>query len=75
LRNTADILAGYSEAGIAAKLADDYSFNGFDDWFLPSSGGVFIGHWLVIKQCRTRRREVKDIDTPATNDDFNNPED
>ena len=40
LRNTADILAGYSEAGIAAKLADDYSFNGFDDWFLPSSGDL-----------------------------------
>jgi 6-phosphogluconolactonase (cycloisomerase 2 family) len=35
-QNTSDILAECSELGIAAKLADDYSLNGFDDWFLPS---------------------------------------
>lgn len=35
-RNTTDILAGCTEAGIAAKLADDYELNGYTDWFLPS---------------------------------------
>jgi hypothetical protein len=35
-QNTTDILAECTVPGIAAKLADDYSFNGFDDWFLPS---------------------------------------
>ncbi|MCP4001428.1 MAG: DUF1566 domain-containing protein, partial [Gammaproteobacteria bacterium] len=34
--NTADILAGCNEPGIAAELCDDYSVNGYDDWFLPS---------------------------------------
>jgi hypothetical protein len=34
--NTADILAGCAMPVIAAKLADNYSLNGFDDWFLPS---------------------------------------
>jgi hypothetical protein len=35
-QNTADILAGCSTTGIAAALADAYTLNGFDDWFLPS---------------------------------------
>jgi len=35
-QNTANILAGCSEAGIAAALADAYMLNGFTDWFLPS---------------------------------------
>ena len=35
-QNTADILAGCSESGIAAKIADDYTLNGYTDWFLPS---------------------------------------
>ena len=35
-QNTADILAGCSESGIAAELADDYTLNGYYDWFLPS---------------------------------------
>lgn len=35
-QNTADIVAGCSEIGIAAALADAYTLNGFDDWFLPS---------------------------------------
>ena len=34
--NTTDILAGCGTAGIAADLADDYSHNTLDDWFLPS---------------------------------------
>lgn len=35
-QNTADILAGCATPGIAARLADAYTLNGFDDWFLPS---------------------------------------
>jgi hypothetical protein len=34
--NTTDILAGCLTAGIAADLADTYSHNSLDDWFLPS---------------------------------------
>ncbi len=35
-QNTLDILAGCNEVGIAAKVASDYTLNGYDDWFLPS---------------------------------------
>ena len=35
-QNTADIVAGCADVGIAAKLADGYSKNDLDDWFLPS---------------------------------------
>ena len=35
-QNTAIIVAGCTETGIAAKLADAYALNGFTDWFLPS---------------------------------------
>jgi hypothetical protein len=35
-QNTADILAGCFEAGIAARLAGDFSLNSYSDWFLPS---------------------------------------
>lgn len=34
--NTADIIADCVTIGIAARLADSYSLNGFDDWVLPS---------------------------------------
>ena len=35
-QNTADILAGCADSGIAARLADEYSNSGESDWFLPS---------------------------------------
>jgi hypothetical protein len=34
--NTSQIVSGCADVGIAAKLADDYNNNEFDDWFLPS---------------------------------------
>ncbi|MCP3908486.1 MAG: DUF1566 domain-containing protein, partial [Oceanicoccus sp.] len=35
-QNTSDILAGCSDAGTAAALADAYTLGGYNDWFLPS---------------------------------------
>lgn len=35
-KNTATILSLCQELGIAAQIADAYSHNGFDDWYLPS---------------------------------------
>jgi hypothetical protein len=36
-QNTGDIIAGCTEEGTAAKVADAYTLNGYDDWFLPSA--------------------------------------
>ena len=35
-QNTQDIVAGCADSGIAAKIANDLSVNGFINWFLPS---------------------------------------
>jgi len=37
-QNTVDILACDTDTSIAASIAATYEFNGFDDWFLPSTG-------------------------------------
>jgi hypothetical protein len=34
--NTAAIVAGCSQSGIAARICNDLVFNGYSDWFLPS---------------------------------------
>ena len=34
--NTTAILTGCSQDGTAAKIAHDYSLNGYNDWYLPS---------------------------------------
>lgn len=36
VQNTAEIIAGCSKGLIAARIADAYTLNGYDDWFLPS---------------------------------------
>jgi hypothetical protein len=35
-QNALDIVAGCSEAGIAARICSDLVLNGYSDWFLPS---------------------------------------
>ena len=40
LDNTAAILGGCSQVGIAAELCDDYSNGGYNDWYLPSKVGL-----------------------------------
>ncbi len=35
-QNTLDIIAACQIEGIPAYIADNFSLNGFDDWFLPS---------------------------------------
>ena len=37
LANTTAAIAACKEAGTATKLADDYSFNSYSDWYLPSN--------------------------------------
>jgi hypothetical protein len=41
-QNTANILAGCMEAGIAARIADAYRLGGFDDWYLPSRDELLL---------------------------------
>jgi hypothetical protein len=36
-QNTIDILAGCSQTNIAARICDNLVFNGYSDWYLPSS--------------------------------------
>jgi hypothetical protein len=46
--NTALILAGCTTAGTAAQLCDNFSINGFTDWFLPSSGEMDLIHDVLF---------------------------
>lgn len=43
-QNTATIIAGCSQVGIAARIASDYSYSGYDDWFLPSRDELNLLH-------------------------------
>jgi hypothetical protein len=43
-QNTADILAECAESGIAAEIANNYSQNGYSDWYLPSPQEMIALH-------------------------------
>ena len=55
-QNTATIMAYCMEPGIAARVADSYRLNGYDDWYLPSKNELdtlynqqdFVGGPLTI---------------------------
>ena len=40
--NTAAIVTTCSEANTAAKMADAYTLNGYNDWFLPSKDELYL---------------------------------
>ena len=42
LEKTQAIISSCSEAGIAARMCDSYSQNGYDDWFLPSAPSLYL---------------------------------
>ena len=42
IMNTADILASACALGSAAEACTDYISSGYDDWFLPARGAVFL---------------------------------
>jgi hypothetical protein len=41
-QNTADIIVGCAEAGIAAIVADEVIINNYGDWYLPSTGELTL---------------------------------
>ncbi|HBC78587.1 MAG TPA: hypothetical protein DEO60_09775 [Bacteroidales bacterium] len=41
-KNTADIVLGCPEEGIAARLCRDLEMDGYSDWFLPSVNELFL---------------------------------
>jgi hypothetical protein len=41
-QNTADIINNCADTNTAARLADAYVLNGYDDWFLPSKDELFM---------------------------------
>lgn len=40
--NTQEIISECSDSGIAARICDDLTFGGFDDWYLPSVGELAV---------------------------------
>ena len=55
-QNTADILAGCNEPGIAARLASDYARGTVDDWFLPSDAELDMLYFTFAELTLEQRR-------------------
>jgi hypothetical protein len=45
--NTTVIVAGCNVANTAAKVADAYALNGYNDWFLPSKDELNQMYWFI----------------------------
>ena len=73
-QNTADILAGCSESGIAARIADAYSLGGYDDWFLPSRDelNLLYQQKAVVGGAGTHWSSSEDGRSNAWNQNFTN---
>ena len=70
-KNTTDILAGCSDAGIAADRADDYSHNTLDDWFLPSKDELnALCKWAFGDTVNTICNDDSNGSLSLTNGDF-----
>jgi|GEM_PF-6841848 len=50
LEKTQSIIASCPDAGIAARLCESYSQNGYDDWFLPSTPSVYLTRMYGLTQ-------------------------
>ena len=70
--NTKTILAECSDPGIAARLCDNYSVDGFDDWYLPSENEMKSAIWYFGRDADKYNYEVGDKYWSSTQEDKDN---